>query len=129
MEQDKRDIALPAAPEKALKKLSYLYGKSMDKLRNFEAQATAAALHKVGRPVAVLSIPALDARCLGALIHFYEYVTAMTGWLLNVNPFDQPGVEQGKKYTYGLMGREGFEADAEEVRTLSARTTERVAGL
>ena len=129
VEQDKRDIALPAAPEKALKKLSYLYGKSMDKLRNFEAEATAAALHKVGRPVAMLSIPALDARRLGALIHFYEYVTAMTGWLLDVNPFDQPGVEQGKKYTYGLMGREGFEADAEEVRTLSARTTERVAGL
>ena len=128
VEQGKGDIALPAAPEKALKKLSYLYGKSMDKLRNFEAEATAAALHKAGRPVLSLSIPAMDARRLGGLIQFYEYVTAMTGYLMEVDPFDQPGVEQGKKYTYGLMGREGFEADAEEVRALSARTGERVAG-
>ena len=129
VEQGKRDIALPAAPEKAMKKLSYLYGKSMDKLRNFEAEATVAALYKMGRPVVSLSIPTLDARHLGALIHFYEYVTAMTGWLMDINPFDQPGVEQGKKYTYGLMGREGFEADAEEVRSLSARTGERVSSL
>ena len=127
IEQGKKDIVLPAAPEKALKKLSYLYGKSMDTLRNFEAEATAAALHKMGRPVVSLAIPALDARRLGALIQFYEYVTGLTGYLMDLNPFDQPGVEQGKRYTYGLMGREGFEADAQEVRTLSARTGERVA--
>ena len=64
---------------------------------------------------------------LGALIQFYEYVTALTGYLMEVDPFDQPGVEQGKNYTYGLMGRSGFEAEAQEVRTLSGRIGERVA--
>ena len=127
VDQGKGDIALPAASEKSFDKLSYLYGKSMDTLRNFEAEATAAALHKVGRPVVSLSIPALDALRLGALIQFYEYVTALTGYLMGVDPFDQPGVEQGKNYTYGLMGRSGFEADAQEVRTLSGRIGERVA--
>ena len=120
-------LALPAAAERSFDKLSYLYGKSMDTLRNFEAEATAAALHKVGRPVVSLSIPTLDAFRLGALIQFYEYVTALTGYLMEVDPFDQPGVEQGKNYTYGLMGRSGFEAEAQEVRTLSGRIGERVA--
>lgn len=127
VEQGKGDIAMPAAPERAFEKLSYLYGKSMDALRNFEAEATAAALHKVGRPVVSLSIPTLDPHRLGALIQFYEYVTAVTGYLMNIDPFDQPGVEQGKNYTYGLMGRSGFESDAQEVRALSAKIGERIA--
>jgi glucose-6-phosphate isomerase len=124
-----KDIALPAAPEKAFEKLSYLYGKSMDELRNFEAGATAAALSKGGRPVLSLSIPVLDAYHLGGLIQFYEYVTGMMGYLMQVNPFDQPGVEQGKNYTYGLMGRAGFEAQAREVETLAAKIGERAATL
>jgi Glucose-6-phosphate isomerase len=44
----------------------------------------------------------------------YEMVTALTGLLFEVDPFDQPGVEQGKRYTYGLMGRAGYGSDAEE---------------
>ena len=127
--QGQKDIALPAAPEKAFEKLSYLYGKSMDELRNFEAAATAAALSKEGRPVTTLSIPSLDAYHLGCLIQFYEYVTGMMGHLMQVNPFDQPGVEQGKNYTYGLMGRSGFENQAQEVRTLSAKINERTVTL
>jgi glucose-6-phosphate isomerase len=124
-----KDIALPTAPEKAFEKLSYLYGKSMDELRNFEALATAAALSKAGRPVAALSLPTLDAYHLGGLIQFYEYVTGMVGYLMQVNPFDQPGVEQGKNYTYGLMGRSGFDAQAQEVRVLSAKINERTASI
>jgi glucose-6-phosphate isomerase len=123
--QGQKDIALPAAPEKAFDKLAYLYGKSMDALRNFEAFATAAALSKEGRPVVTLSIPSLDAYHLGGLIQFYEYVTGMAGYLMRVNPFDQPGVEQGKNYTYGLMGRGGFENQAQEVKVLSAKINER----
>lgn len=127
--QGQKDIALPAVPEKAFEKLSYLYGKSMDELRNHEAFATAAALAKVSRPVATLTIPLLDAWHLGGLIQFYEYVTGMTGYLMEVNPFDQPGVEQGKDYTYGLMGRSGYETQAREVETLASKINERVATL
>jgi len=124
-----KDIALPVAQEKAFEKLSYLYGKSMDDLRNFEALATTVALSKAGRPVISLSIPTLDAYHLGGLIQFYEYATGIMGYLMEVNPFDQPGVEQGKDYTYGLMGRSGFEAQAKEVRDLSARIKERTVAI
>lgn len=66
--------------------------------------------------MAVLSIPVLDAKHLGGLIQFYEYVTGMMGHLMQVNPFDQEGVEQGKNYTYGLMGRGGYDTQAQEVQ-------------
>ena len=114
------DITIPVAPQKSLEKLSYLFGKSMNNLRNSEALSTAAALVKAKRPVLLLKIPKLDAYHLGALIQFYEYVTGMTGWLLEIDPFNQPGVEQGKNYTYGLMGRAGYENQADEVNELSA---------
>ncbi|MDR1731786.1 MAG: glucose-6-phosphate isomerase [Synergistaceae bacterium] len=127
VKQGQKDIALPAAPEKAFEKLSYLYGKSMDDLRNYEAFATAATLAKMSRPVVTLTLPVLDAWHLGGLIQFYEYVTAMTGYLMEVNAFDQPGVEQGKNYTYGLMGRSGYDAQAQEVQTLSNKISERLA--
>lgn len=127
LKQGKKDIVLPSAPQKAFDKLAYLYGKSMDELRNFEASATAAALAKMSRPVISVSIPTLDAEHLGALIQFYEYVTGMTGYLMQVNPFDQPGVEQGKNYTYGLMGRIGYEEQAKEVKSLYAQIEERTA--
>ncbi|MDR3231380.1 MAG: glucose-6-phosphate isomerase, partial [Synergistaceae bacterium] len=82
VKQGQKDIALPAASEKAFEKLSYLYGKSMDELRNHEAFATAATLAKMSRPVAALTLPVLDAWHVGGLIQFFEYVTAMTGYLM-----------------------------------------------
>jgi len=120
VENNSTDVMIPAAPQKSLDKLSYLYGKSMNNLRNSEALSTAAALVKAKRPVMMLKIPKLDAYRLGALIQYYEYVTGMMGWLLEIDPFNQPGVEQGKDYTYGLMGRAGFEDQADEVNKLSA---------
>ncbi|MCL2147008.1 MAG: glucose-6-phosphate isomerase [Synergistaceae bacterium] len=114
------DITIPVAPQKSLEKLSYLFGKSMNNLRNSEALSTAAALVKAKRPVLLLEIPKLDAYRLGALIQYYEYVTGMMGWLLEIDPFNQPGVEQGKNYTYGLMGRAGYENQADEVNELCA---------
>lgn len=62
-----------------------------------------------------IELEKLDEETVGALVFFYEYLTALTGRMMGINPFDQPGVEQGKKYTYGLMGRAGYEKDAEEV--------------
>jgi len=48
-------------------------------------------------------------------VFFYEYVTALVGFLMKINPFDQPGVEQGKRYIYSLMGRRGYEEYVKEV--------------
>jgi glucose-6-phosphate isomerase len=53
--------------------------------------------------------PSINAYELGQFFMYYEFTTALMGKLLNINPYDQPGVELGKQITYSLMGRKGFE--------------------
>ncbi|NCC57253.1 MAG: glucose-6-phosphate isomerase [Synergistales bacterium] len=115
------EIVIPETEEKSLVSLSYLFGQSMNSLRRYEALSTAAAIAKAGKPVISIELPKLDERRIGALIQFYEHVTALSGYLLDVNPFDQPGVEQGKNYTYGLMGRPNYGAQALEVTELAEK--------
>jgi glucose-6-phosphate isomerase len=110
----KEEIELPAVSGKSLEPLSYLAGHMLGEMLGYEAVSTAAALVKAGRPVVWIEMDKLDCASLGALVFFYEYVTALTCRMMGVNPFDQPGVEQGKRYTYGMMGRESYGADAEE---------------
>ncbi len=111
------EVELPRVSDASLASLSYLSGQKMGEMLRYEAKSTAAALIKAGRPVAWIELDRVDARTVGALVFFYEYVTALTGRLMGIDPFDQPGVEQGKKYTYGMMGREGYAADAAEAKT------------
>lgn len=110
------EIVLPAISEQSLDPLSYLASKGLGEMLNFEAKSTASALIKADRPLVWIEMERVDAHVLGALVFFYEYVTALTGRLMQINPFDQPGVEQGKRYTYGFMGRASFEEDADEAR-------------
>jgi glucose-6-phosphate isomerase len=95
--------------------VAYLGGHSLQELLNVEHQATAAALAAAGRPSMTLRIPALDPRTLGELMMMWEIATAFAGSLYGVDPFDQPGVEAGKRYIGGLMGRPGFEKYREEL--------------
>ena len=46
---------------------------------------------------------------------FFEIATAFTGILMGINPFDQPGVEESKRYTYGMMGKKGFDAQVADI--------------
>jgi glucose-6-phosphate isomerase len=55
-------------------------------------------------------LPQLTPAAVGYLIHTLEIATLVSGCLYNIDPLDQPGVELGKKFTYGLMGRKGFES-------------------
>lgn len=109
-------VSVPPVDCDALKPLSYLNGAEIGNMLGLEAMSTAAAIVKTGHPLIWIEIDKIDCATLGALIFYYEYMTAMTGRLMGINPFDQPGVEQGKKYTYGLMGRKGFEEDAAEAK-------------
>ena len=109
------ELSVPAIEHEALSPLKYLDGQGIGAMLNLEAKSTAAAIVKSGHPLVWLELEKLDAETVGALVFFYEYLTALTGRMMGINPFDQPGVEQGKKYTYGLMGRAGYEKDAEEV--------------
>lgn len=104
-----------------IEELSYLGGHSMAELLNKELEGTASALTKSGIPHLTISIDRLDEKHLGALFMLYEITTAIAGGLYAINPFDQPGVEEGKRLTYGLMGRKGFEEKAREVAEIRAK--------
>jgi len=77
-----------------------------------------AGLIEAGRPLVHLHVPRLDERALGALFAHFEVETALVGYLLGIDPFNQPGVEAGKRFAHGLLGRAGFEADRDRALSL-----------
>ncbi|MDR0882246.1 MAG: glucose-6-phosphate isomerase [Candidatus Adiutrix sp.] len=89
--------------------LAYLGGHSLGELLNYEQRGTARALAESGRPNLTLSMPQISPASLGYLMQMLEVATVVSGALYKIDPLDQPGVELGKKYTYGLMGRDGFD--------------------
>jgi len=89
--------------------IGYLGGKSVAMLLDTERRATEAALAFSGRLSMTLTIPAITARTVGELFYFFEAATAFAGHLYGIDPFNQPGVEEGKQYTGGLLGRPGYE--------------------
>ncbi|MDR3076654.1 MAG: glucose-6-phosphate isomerase [Synergistaceae bacterium] len=115
------EISLPKVSDESLSSLAYLSGQRLGGMLGYEAASTAAALVKADRPVVWIELDRLNAKTLGGLIFFFEYMTAVCGRLMRINPFDQPGVEQGKRYTYGMMGRTSYKADAEEATELFKR--------
>ena len=87
----------------------YLGGKKLSALFDAERRATEAALTEAGRPNCRWTLPQVDEYTVGAFFQMLEFQTAFAGELYGVDAFDQPGVELGKKLTYGLMGRKGYE--------------------
>lgn len=103
-----RDIVLPDAyPD--LEGVNYLKGINLQKILLAEQEATAEALARAGKPSVLLELSELDAYSLGQLLYFFELATVYAGALWNINPFDQPGVELGKKLMFQKLGRKGFE--------------------
>ncbi|MFN0180643.1 MAG: glucose-6-phosphate isomerase [Gemmatimonadales bacterium] len=88
--------------------LAYLPGHTLGELLNAEQDATAAALARMGRMSATIELPSIDAAVIGELIMFMQLATGFAGVWYGVNPFDQPGVELGKRLTFAAMGRPGF---------------------
>lgn len=89
--------------------LSYLGGHTLAELLETERRATMEALRQEGRPNLSIDVQRLHARALGELFMLFEVATVYAGALYGIDPLDQPGVELGKRLTYGLLGREGFE--------------------
>ena len=89
--------------------LNFLAGKSMDFIARQAMDGTLLAHVEGGVPNVVLHTDALDAATLGGLIYFFEYACGLSGYLLDVNPFDQPGVEAYKKNMFALLGKPGYE--------------------
>jgi glucose-6-phosphate isomerase len=100
----------------------YLGGHTLCELLKAEEEATRLALTKENRPNLTISIPKITPEAIGQLIYMLELATAYAGELFDIDAFNQPGVELGKQLTYALMGREGFEAQKED---LEAQLTKR----
>lgn len=96
--------------------LRFLGGHTLEELINTEQLSTEIALTASKKPNLKIIIPKIDAHTLGQLFQFLQIVTSMTGLLYGINPFNQPGVELGKRFTYGAMGKRGFETEGQEVK-------------
>ncbi|MDR2459513.1 MAG: glucose-6-phosphate isomerase [Deltaproteobacteria bacterium] len=106
---------------KDYEELSYLGGHTLAELINFERQGTARALSENGRPNLTLTLPRVTAQSIGYLIQTLEVAAVVSGSLYNIDPLDQPGVELGKKFTYGLLGRTGFEDFKERYKSVVSK--------
>jgi len=98
--------------------IAYLKDKNYSELIKAEFSGTCAALKKNKRPFIKITIPRIREEEIGKLIYMFEYATILLGEMLNINPINQPAVELGKAFTYGIMGREGFESKKEEMEKL-----------
>ncbi len=98
--------------------IAYLKDKNYSELIKAEFAGTSAALKENKRPFIKITIPKIREEEIGKLIYMFEYATILLGEMLNINPIDQPAVELGKAFTYGIMGREGFESKKEEMEKL-----------
>jgi glucose-6-phosphate isomerase len=95
--------------------LNYLAGETVDFVNNKAFEGTLLAHTDGGVPNLIVEIPAMDAYTFGYMVYFFEKACAMSGYLLGVNPFDQPGVEAYKVNMFALLGKPGFEEKKAEL--------------
>ncbi|HET7615964.1 MAG TPA: glucose-6-phosphate isomerase, partial [Bacillales bacterium] len=98
-----------------LDQLNYLAGKTMDTVNEKAFQGTFLAHSDGGVPNLTINVPEINEYYFGALVYFFEKACAVSGYLLGVNPFDQPGVEAYKKNMFALLGKPGFESEKAEL--------------
>ena len=89
--------------------LNFLAGQSVDFIRDRAMEGTLLAHTQGGVPNVIVEVEGRNAVSLGQLIYFFEYACGLSGYLLDVNPFDQPGVEAYKKNMFALLGKPGYE--------------------
>ncbi|MEW9078608.1 glucose-6-phosphate isomerase [Terrisporobacter glycolicus] len=110
-----RKVVELKAEEKDLDGLNYLSEKTMDFVNEKAFQGTLLA-HTDGQvPNLIIDIPTLNEYNFGYLVYFFEKACGISGYLLGVNPFNQPGVEAYKKNMFALLGKPGFEKEKEEL--------------
>ena len=95
--------------------LNYLAGKSMDFVNKNAMNGTILAHTDGNVPNLLVKIPRQDEYSLGQLFYFFEFACGVSGYILGVNPFNQPGVESYKKNMFALLGKPGYEKEREEL--------------
>lgn len=106
--EDVRIPVLEGMPEE----VACLGGRTLGELLQAEYEATSAALAQMGRMNSTIALSDLAAQSVGELLMFFQLATGYAGCWYGVNPFDQPGVELGKRLTFGALGRVGYEPPA-----------------
>ncbi len=110
--REKAALRVPPDPSGMEDGLGYLEGRSWPEIQQKAFEGTRLAHHRGGVPVMVLEVPCRDAFHLGQMIYFFEMACGISGYMLGVNPFDQPGVEAYKRNMFALLGKPGFEQEA-----------------
>ncbi|MBQ4049851.1 MAG: glucose-6-phosphate isomerase [Clostridia bacterium] len=106
------DVSIRASDE-----ASYLDGYTVGKLLDTQRIATAFSLKQANRPNYTVYMPRVDEECVGELLTLMMYETAFSAAMLNVDCFNQPGVEAGKIATYALLGKSGYESQKDEIKS------------
>ncbi|MEF9976802.1 MAG: glucose-6-phosphate isomerase, partial [Oscillospiraceae bacterium] len=107
-EKNRYPVEIPTDPEDG-DGLNFLAGKDLSFVNEQAIRGTLLAHVDGGVPNAIIRLPARTAEAVGELVYFFEYACGLSGYLLGVNPFDQPGVEAYKKNMFALLGKPGYE--------------------
>ena len=114
VEKAKKDIEI--LPDKEnIDGLNFLAGKTVSYINSKAFLGTVLAHNDGGVPNIIINIPKIDAYHFGNLVYFFEKACAVSGYILGVNPFDQPGVEAYKKNMFALLGKPGYESEKAEL--------------
>ena len=114
VENSNHELRIPMENED-LDQLNYIAGKRISEVNHKAELGTVLAHEDGGVPNLRIVIPEVSEKVLGELIYFFEMACAVSGYMLDVNPFDQPGVEAYKKNMFALLGKKGFEEQTAEL--------------
>lgn len=117
VENSNHELRIPMENDD-LDQLNYIAGKRISEVNHKAELGTVLAHEDGGVPNLRIVIPEVSEKVLGELIYFFEMACAVSGYMLDVNPFDQPGVEAYKKNMFALLGKKGFE---EQTKKLNER--------
>jgi glucose-6-phosphate isomerase len=115
IQKTKYKLPIPG-DENNLDKLNYLSGKNIDYVNKMAELGTMLAHVYGGVPNIRIELPEVNAYYLGQLMYFFEKACGISGYLLGINPFDQPGVEAYKKNMFALLEKPGFESETKKIR-------------
>lgn len=115
--KQQREIVIPS-DQANLDGLNYIAGKRIDEVNKMAELGTVIAHSDGGVPNIHITLPELSEYCLGEIIYFFEKACGISGYILGVNPFNQPGVEAYKKNMFALLNKPGYE---EESKAIQAR--------
>ena len=114
VEKQRNEVVIPT-DDADLDGLNYIAGKRVDEVNKMAELGTRLAHVDGGVPCMLITLPALNEKYLGQLIYFFEKACGMSGYMLGVNPFNQPGVEAYKKNMFALLNKPGYEAQSAEL--------------